>query len=43
MFPGKKGFDRLLYAARNVLNMPVTWLFYNCGKSTSFFTAIVGC
>ena len=33
MFPGKKGFDRLVYASKNVLSSPVTWLFYNCGKS----------
>ena len=35
MFPGKKGFDRLLYASKSVLNTPLTWLFYNCGNSTS--------
>lgn len=29
MFPGKKGFDRLVYAAKNVLNAPFTWLFCN--------------
>ncbi|CAK7272339.1 hypothetical protein SEPCBS119000_005072 [Sporothrix epigloea] len=27
MWPGKGGFDRLLYACRNVFNTPVTWLF----------------
>lgn len=27
MFSGKKGFDRLVYAAKNVLNEPVVWLF----------------
>ncbi|KAI1874696.1 hypothetical protein JX265_004904 [Neoarthrinium moseri] len=26
-FPGKNGFDRLLYACKNVFNRPVTWLF----------------
>lgn len=29
MFPGKKGFDRLAYACKNVLHQPVTWLFCN--------------
>jgi hypothetical protein len=29
MFPGKKGFDRLIYACENVLNRRLTWLFYN--------------
>ncbi|CAN8101714.1 unnamed protein product [Discula destructiva] len=32
MFTGKKGFDRLVYAARNVLDMPVTWLFCNVAQ-----------
>ncbi|CAK7217308.1 hypothetical protein SCUCBS95973_003104 [Sporothrix curviconia] len=27
MWPGKSGFDRLLYACQNVFNTPVTWLF----------------
>ncbi|KAH8649943.1 ribonuclease P 40kDa subunit-domain-containing protein [Xylariales sp. PMI_506] len=26
-FPGKKGFDRLLYACKHVFDQPVTWLF----------------
>lgn len=34
-FPGKKGFDRLIYATKNALNFPVTWLFCNLGKSRS--------
>lgn len=29
MFKGKKGFDRLVYASKNVLNEPLTWLFCN--------------
>lgn len=29
MFRGKKGFDRLVYACKNVFNEPVTWLFCN--------------
>ncbi|EHA56964.1 hypothetical protein MGG_06856 [Pyricularia oryzae 70-15] len=32
-FPGKKGFDRLIYATKNALNFPVTWLFCNLGKT----------
>ncbi|CAK7239156.1 MAG: hypothetical protein STHCBS139747_000584 [Sporothrix thermara] len=27
MWPGKGGFDRLLYACQHVFNTPVTWLF----------------
>ncbi|OBT72425.1 hypothetical protein VF21_08203 [Pseudogymnoascus sp. 05NY08] len=29
MLHGKKGFDRIVYAFKNVLNKPVTWLFCN--------------
>ncbi|KAL2143784.1 hypothetical protein VTI28DRAFT_9999 [Corynascus sepedonium] len=29
MFPGKKGFDRLVYASKNALAEPITWLFCN--------------
>jgi hypothetical protein len=29
MFHGKKGFDRIFYAFKNVLTAPVTWLFIN--------------
>ncbi|KAI0126213.1 ribonuclease P 40kDa subunit [Xylariales sp. AK1849] len=32
-FPGKKGFDRLLYACKNVLKQPVTWLFHCLSKT----------
>ncbi|SPO04128.1 uncharacterized protein DNG_06811 [Cephalotrichum gorgonifer] len=27
MLPGKKGFDRLLYACKNVFAAPITWLY----------------
>ena len=27
MLHGKNGFDRIVYAFKNVLNTPVTWLF----------------
>ncbi len=29
MLHGKKGFDRIVYAFKNVLTTPVTWLFTN--------------
>ncbi|KAL6921649.1 hypothetical protein FSHL1_005618 [Fusarium sambucinum] len=32
MLRGKKGFDRLIYACKNVFNQPMTWLF--CDKTT---------
>ncbi|KAF9873714.1 ribonuclease P 40kDa subunit [Colletotrichum karsti] len=34
MFHGKKGFDRLLYACKNVFNTPATWLFCNATTTT---------
>ncbi|KAI1456353.1 ribonuclease P 40kDa subunit [Annulohypoxylon moriforme] len=33
MLHGKKGFDRLVYACKNVLNTPTTWLFHNLSKT----------
>ncbi|KAI2472668.1 ribonuclease P 40kDa subunit [Annulohypoxylon bovei var. microspora] len=33
MLHGKKSFDRLVYACKNVLNTPVTWLFHNLSKT----------
>ncbi|KAI2617686.1 ribonuclease P 40kDa subunit [Hypomontagnella submonticulosa] len=33
MLHGKKGFDRLAYACKNVFNTPVTWLFHNLSKT----------
>ncbi|KAI1102740.1 ribonuclease P 40kDa subunit [Jackrogersella minutella] len=33
MLRGKKAFDRLVYACKNVLNTPVTWLFHNLSKT----------
>ncbi|KAK7995238.1 hypothetical protein PG990_014011 [Apiospora arundinis] len=32
-FPGKKGFDRLVYACKNVFNQPLTWLFLNLSQT----------
>lgn len=34
MLHGKKGFDRLVYAAKNVLNQPTKWLFCNVTGSS---------
>ncbi|KAK6227597.1 ribonuclease P 40kDa subunit [Colletotrichum tabaci] len=34
MLHGKKGFDRLVYACKNALNTPVTWLFCNAATTT---------
>ena len=36
MFPGKKGFDRLIYASQNALAQPITWLFCNTSTSRDF-------
>ncbi|KAH6880162.1 ribonuclease P 40kDa subunit [Thelonectria olida] len=35
MSRGKRGFDRLVYACKNVFNQPTTWLFCNVGESIS--------
>ncbi|KAI0404558.1 ribonuclease P 40kDa subunit [Xylaria palmicola] len=32
---GKKGFDRLVYACKNALNAPTTWLFCNLSETPS--------
>lgn len=32
MLHGKKGFDRTVYAFKNVLTKPVTWLFIDLGS-----------
>lgn len=45
MFRGKKGFDRLVYACKNVFNEPVTWLFcnaYHTGKINFLFIPTPG-
>jgi len=34
MLHGKKGFDRVLHAFKNVLTAPVTWLFSDLGAET---------
>ncbi|CAJ2512680.1 Uu.00g007990.m01.CDS01 [Anthostomella pinea] len=33
MLHGKKGFDRLVYACKNVFNKPTTWLFCNLSQT----------
>lgn len=35
MIHGKKGFDRLVYASKNALGAPVTWLFCNTSKTST--------
>lgn len=40
MLHGKKGFDRIVYAAKNVLNKPLTWLFCNV-EGSGLFGSIV--
>lgn len=37
MLHGKKGFDRVVYAFKNVLNTPVTWLFVDLGAESRYF------
>ncbi|KAK4212708.1 ribonuclease P 40kDa subunit-domain-containing protein [Rhypophila decipiens] len=34
MSPGKKGFNRLVYAAKNALGQPLRWLLYHLADST---------
>lgn len=38
MLHGKRGFDRLVYAAKKVLNQPMTWLFCNIRGSSKFLS-----
>lgn len=35
MLHGKKSFDRIVYAFKNVLNTPVTWLFLDLGEDST--------
>lgn len=34
MLHGKKGFQRIEWAFKNVLNDPVTWLFFDLGTES---------
>lgn len=36
MWPGKKGFDRLIYACKNALNQRLAWLFCNLSTSSMY-------
>lgn len=36
MVPGKKGFDRLIYASKNALAEPKTWLFCNISSASEW-------
>jgi ribonucleases P/MRP protein subunit RPP40 len=33
MLHGRKGFDRIVHAFKNVLTTPVTWLFHDLGTT----------
>lgn len=37
MFRGKKGFDRLIYACKNVFDKPVSWLFCRADPKGQFY------
>ena len=37
MLHGKKGFDRIVYAFKNVLKTPVTWLYCDLGVTCKTF------
>lgn len=37
MLHGKKGFDRIVYAFKNVLTAPVTWLFHDLSAEGMLF------
>lgn len=37
---GKKGFDRLVYACKTVLNAPKTWLFCNVSNNGKYFAIL---
>jgi hypothetical protein len=43
MFPGKKGFERLVSASKNALSAPVTWLFCElAGAGRGLFPGHIG-
>lgn len=41
MVHGKKGFERVVWAAKNVLNTSVTWLFYDVGKDDTKISGLL--
>lgn len=38
MLHGKKGFERIVWATKNVLNNSITWLFYDLETKNSAVT-----
>ena len=40
MVRGKKGFDRIVWAFKNVLTDVVTWLFYDCNEEATLAKGI---
>lgn len=40
MLHGKKGFERIVWAFKNVLNHSVTWLFYDFNSNSEYGKAI---
>jgi ribonuclease P/MRP protein subunit RPP40 len=40
MFHGKKGFDRIVYAFKNVLTKPVTWLFTDLRAQGMYYVQV---
>lgn len=41
MLHGKKGFDRIVYAFKNLLTTPVTWLFHDLSATCEFMLNII--
>jgi hypothetical protein len=41
MLHGKKGFDRIVYAFKNVLTKPVTWLFTDLRAQGMYYSVSV--
>ena len=41
MLHGKKGFERIVWAFKNVLNHPVTWLFHDFTSNSEHGKAIM--
>lgn len=44
MLHGKKGFERIMFAAKNVLNRPLVWLFQDLeSEKCKICPDILGC
>ncbi len=39
MLHGKKGFEKIVWAFKNVLNQPVTWLFHDVAMEVDSMVA----